>query len=133
MSNVHLAGKGGGGMRVPYVVRALQVKVWGHGDDDDDDDADDADDDDDDLSGDDFREHDAGRKWPAAAAAAAPACYPILPVSARSILSQADLEAENSKLKSTIANLRQGTHRQPLPSYAQFNLTTENPFHADAP
>ena len=130
MSNVHLAGKGGGGMRVPYVVRALQVKVWGHGDDDDDDAADD--DADDDLSGDDFREHDAGRKWPAAAAPA-PACYPILLVSARSILSQADLEAENSKLKSTIANLRQGTYRQPLPSYAQFNLTTENPFHADAP
>ncbi len=26
MSNVHLAGKGGGN-RVPYVVRALQVKV----------------------------------------------------------------------------------------------------------
>ncbi len=28
MSNVHLAGKGGGN-RVPYVVRALQVKVNG--------------------------------------------------------------------------------------------------------
>jgi hypothetical protein len=34
MSNVHLAGKGGvgGGGRVPYVVRALQVKVGVGGD-----------------------------------------------------------------------------------------------------
>jgi hypothetical protein len=97
MSNVHLAGKGAGN-RVPYVVRALQVKVG-------------------EVIVVEVVElvvalDDNSFKQPSASP---------------SRTSQADLEAENSRLKSTIANLRPAPPPSPFrptpqPHVQQLNL-----------